>query len=265
MSSYDEKSRKADNIDRGNKGTDYAGTAIFFGGRLLDPFVQYGFLKNDWGKPFIERLRGKTLPQGPPLITKSPLDRLGLSPYRTILWAMSVGSMLKQTYHLTVVMQEKMSPAGGVMVSVFNMLGNTINSLLFVCAQTSASTNGEHFPQTPLIVGSALYTAGLVIEWLSEQQRYAFKEDPANKGKVYTGGLFGLSRHINYLGYSLWRTGYGLAAGGWFWAGTLFALTTLQFTQTIIPVHQHYMEERYGEQFEEYKKATPYKYIPWIY
>lgn len=209
MPSYDSSSRKADNIDRGNKGTNTLGTATFFIGRLLDPFIQYGFLAHDWGRPLVETLRGKTLPQGPPLVTKTPLDALGLSPYRTILWSMAVGCMVKQNYHLTVIMQEKMSPAGGLMVSVGNTMANTVNSLLFVCAQTSASANGEHFPQTPLMVGSAMYVVGLGIEWMAEQQRYIFKRDPESKGKVYTGGLFGAARHVNYFGYALWRTGYG--------------------------------------------------------
>ena len=50
--------------------------------------------------------------------------------------------------------------------------------------------------------------AGILLELVSELQRKRFKDDPANKGKPYAGGLFSLARSINYGGYTLWRGGY---------------------------------------------------------
>lgn len=90
--SYDEISRPQDNALRGIKQRDGAGTAAFFCSRLIDPVFQYGILKQEWGTSLIERLRGTTLPSAPPLLTNSPFDRLGLSPYRSILFAMSVAA-----------------------------------------------------------------------------------------------------------------------------------------------------------------------------
>merc|ERR1712217_663119 len=121
------------------------------------------------------------------------------------------------------------------------------------------------FPQTPLIVGSALYVVGLFTEWFSEVQRAAFKRKPENKGKVYDGGLFGLSRHVNYLGYTMWRTGYAMAAGGWTWGATVAAIFTYDFTQRGIPVLQHYLEEKYGDQYARYENAVPYKFVPYVW
>ena len=244
MSSKDDK-KPFDLIDRGNKGRNYLGTATFFGLRAADPFLQYQILRHDLGSSLIQRLGGTTLPRGPPLITNTPLDDVvGLSPYRSILLAMSVGSMLKQNFHLLAIMQEEMSPKAGASVGAFNAVFNSINSLLFICSQTSASVNGEHFPQTPLIVGASLYAVGISVELGSEIQRAMYKRDPANKGKVYEGGLFGLSRHINYFGYTLWRSGYALAAGGWLWGVTVAAWFTYDFTQRAIPVLQDYLEGR---------------------
>lgn len=234
-----------DVIARGEKGTNYLGTATFFGLRAAEPFLQYQILGNDWGQSLIQRLGGTTLPRGPPLVTNTPIDSvIGLSPYRSILFAMSVGAMLKQNIHLTTIMQEEMKPGPAAGVGAFNAAFNSINSLLFVCSQTSASVNGEHFPQSPLIVGASLYAVGLSVELMSEVQRATFKRDPANKGKVYQGGLFGLSRHINYFGYTMWRTGYALAAGGWLWGATCAAWFTYDFTQRGIPVLQDYLEGR---------------------
>lgn len=243
--SYDEASRSKDNIQRGIKEPSPIGTACFVGSRALDPFLQYGILAKGYGSSAIETLGGQVLPQGPALITNTPLDSLlGLSPYRSIIFGMSVGSMLKQNIHCTTIMQEQMPPQFGLMVGAFNSVFNSLNSLFFVCAQTSASTNGEHFPQTPLIVGSSLYVLGMALEFGSEIQRHAFKKDKKNKGQVYEGGLFGLSRHINYFGYTLWRTGYAIAAGGWTWGAVTASWFAFDFNYRGIPVLQHYLEER---------------------
>jgi len=243
--SYDETSRNKDNIRRGIKEPSPIGTACFVGSRALDPFLQYGILAKGFGGNAIEKLGGKVLPQGPALITNTPLDSLlGLSPYRSIIFGMSVGSMLKQNIHCTTIMQEQMPPQFGLAVGAFNSVFNSLNSLFFVCAQTSASCNGEHFPQTPLIVGSSLYVVGMTLEFVSEIQRHAFKKDKKNKGQVYEGGLFGLSRHINYFGYTLWRTGYAIASGGWTWGAVTASWFVGDFTLRGIPVLQHYLEER---------------------
>lgn len=78
--------------------------------------------------------------------------------------------------------------------------------------------------------GLGLVVAGLLIEVLSEEQRKVFKAKSENKGKLcdegalcksretrmdltardFTG-LFGLVRHPNYLGYTIWRTGLALS------------------------------------------------------
>lgn len=242
--SYDETSRSKDNIKRGVKKPNPLGTGLFVGLRALDPVLQYNVLSQNYGQTIIDKLGGTTLPHGPPLITNTFFDRLGLSPYRSILFAMAMGSMIKQNIHITTIAQEEFPPGTAVMVSAFNTVLNSLNNLFFICAQTSASVNGEHFPQTPLIVGTTLYAVGISVELVSELQRHAFKKDPANKGKVYEGGLFSLARHINYGGYTLWRTGYALAAGGWVWGSIVGAFFVYDFTQRGIPVLQHYCVER---------------------
>lgn len=224
--SYAESSANQDAIKRGVKQPNYIGTATFFGFRAADPFLQYGILSQGWANPLIQKAGGSVLPKGPSMITNTPLDQLGLSPYRGIMFGMAVGSMLKQNTHLLTVMQEEMIPSTGAFVGIFNAVFNSLNSIFFICSQTSASANGEHFPQTPLIVGSTLYALGLFTEWYSEVQRAVWKKRPENKGKVYDGGLFGLSRHINYFGYTMWRSGYALAAGGWVWGATVAAFFT---------------------------------------
>jgi len=241
---HNERVKTRDFVNRGVKKPNWLGTATFFGLRAADPYLQYGILSQGWGDRLVEKLGGGVLPKGPSLITNTPLDNLGLSPYRSILFGMSVGSMVKQNFHLLGLMQEQITPTQGAAVGVFNAISNSLNSLFFICSQTSASVNGEHFPQTPLIVGSILYGTGLFVEWYAELQRGVWKRKPENKGKIYKGGLFGLSRHINYFGYTMWRTGYALAAGGWLWGMTVAALSTYGFTQRAIPDLQYYLENK---------------------
>lgn len=244
--SYTEEDKRRDFISRGNKNPNPLGTGLFVGLRALDPFLQYGILAQGFGSTVIEKLGGHTLPHGPSLITNTVLDRLGLSPYRLILLSMAAGSAIKQNLTILTITHEEMPPASSVMVSAFNTVLNSVNDLLFVCSATSASVNGEHFPQTPLLVGSTLYAVGILTEMFSELQRKAFKNKPENKGKVYKGGLFSLSRHINYFGYTLWRSGYALAAGGWTWGAIVGTWFTYDFLTRGIPVLNDYCEDRVG-------------------
>jgi protein-S-isoprenylcysteine O-methyltransferase Ste14 len=233
-----------DLIDRNNKGRNNAGTLTFVGLRGIEPYLQYQILKHDLGQPLIQKLGGTTLPRGPPLVTNTFLDVAGLSPYRTILLAMAVGASLKQNIHHLFINEERMAPGPAIGVGVFNAVFDSINSLLFVCSQTSASVNGEHFPQTPLIVGASLYVVGISTELVSEAMRSEYKRDTAHAGKIYRGGLFGLSRHVNYFGFTLWRTGYALAAGGWVWGAIVAGFFTYDFTQRAIPALQEYMQRK---------------------
>jgi protein-S-isoprenylcysteine O-methyltransferase Ste14 len=237
-------SKPHDLIHRGIKRHDVPGTLTFIGLRAIEPLLQYGILAHGVGSSLVHGLGLKTLPAGPPN-TGTPLDVLGLSPYRLILLGMAVGSAVKHTYWVTVINQEEFGPGLAAFVAIFNSVGNCINSLLFTCTLTSASlSSGSRFPQTPLLVGAGLYTAGILLEVVSETQRKAFKDDPKNKGKVCTTGLWSLSRHMNYAGYALWRTGYALAAGGWIWGAFNFAIATFDFTTRGIPALEAYCSDR---------------------
>jgi len=243
--SYNETSAKKDNIKRGEASQpNNLGTGLFIGLRFADIPLQYLILSRNLGSSLIEKTGARTLPHGPALVTHSFIDKLNLSPYRLILLSMAAGSALKQNYWLSSISKEEMPVKTGILVPIFNTIFNGLNSLFFITNWTSASANGEHFPQTPLLVGSALYAAGIVTETLSEVQRKIFKQKPENKGKIYQGGLFGQARHINYAGYILWRTGYAIAAGGWTWGAVTAAFFSYDFAFRGIPVLSHYCEER---------------------
>lgn len=257
---------RPDLITRGIKSPSPLGTATFIGLRILDPLIQYGILAQSWGSSALHTLGLSTLPAGLPTASGTPIDALGLSPYRLILLAMATGTCVKQVWWLVGTSEETFGPGPALVVGGYNMAVNSVNDLLFTTAAFSASlSGGETFPQPPLVVGGVLYVLGMVVEVVSEWQRARFKSDPENKGRPYTQGLFRYARHVNYTGYSLWRAGYALAAGGWGWGLAAFAWQFSDFAMRAVPVLNEYCEKRYGERWEEFKRQTPYKLIPYIY
>ncbi len=63
-------------------------------------------------------------------------------------------------------------------------------------------------------LGMLLFLAGFAFETIADRQLEAFRRDPSNKGKLFTGGLFAWSRHPHYFGeMSVW-IGIGLAVIG---------------------------------------------------
>jgi protein-S-isoprenylcysteine O-methyltransferase Ste14 len=108
-----------------------------------------------------------------------------------------------------------------------------------------------------------VFVLGSLINTVSELQRKHFKDQPENKGKLYTRGLFRLSRHINYFGDTLWTIGWAILTLNW-WAAIMPILCTLNFVVFMIPLLTNYLEERYQEQFQAWREKTK-KFIPFIY
>ncbi|WP_430867890.1 DUF1295 domain-containing protein [Demequina aurantiaca] len=111
--------------------------------------------------------------------------------------------------------------------------------------------------------GVALYVVGSYLNTGSEWGRLVFKRDPANQGRLYTGGLFSRSVHINYWGDTLLFTGFALLTGSW-WAAIFPALMTAMFVGLHIPRQDAHMVEHYGQPFLDYTARTK-KFIPYVY
>ena len=282
-----EKGPEADEatfIARGVKEPSPLGTTVFVGLRALDPLLQYGILKHGYGQRLLNKIGLETLPAGLATDTGIALiDGLGLSPYRLILLSMAAGSALKHIWWLLAISQEKFQPGTAVTVATFNATVNALNNTLFTLVLTSASLSGaEEFPQTPLLAGLLLYVVGMLTEITSEAQRARFKAKPENKGKPCTTGLWKDARHINYTGYMLWRSGFALASGGWFWGAVVFAFHMYDFSQRAVPELNDYCQQRvsvtwfrrgncskltisfsqYGKAWTAFKEQTPYILIP---
>lgn len=108
-----------------------------------------------------------------------------------------------------------------------------------------------------------LYLLGSYLNTGSELQRHRWKRNPAHRGKLYTGGLFRYSQHINYFGDMLLFSGWALATRNP-WAFLIPLLMTLGFVFRHIPALDRHLQQKYGRAFEEYSARTR-KLIPWVY
>ena len=238
---------------RGERRSTPLGTSIFVGLRAIDPFLQYHLLS---AVPLAGLLAKTGLSTRP---STNLLSSIGLDAFRSTIFAMSLGSALKHIIWIAYISNEAMYPGGAAIICAFNTVFNSINSIL---ATTDLSS--QVFPGQ-LYLGAALYVTGILVELVSELQRKWFKDDPKNQGKPYGGGLFGWARSINYGGYTLWRGGYALAAGGPAWGLLAGSMLAYDFATRAIPVMDDYCSKRYGAAWQEVKKKVPYRLLPFLY
>lgn len=138
--------------------------------------------------------------------------------------------------------------------------------LLTAAAALAVITGGNAAPLGIIgFVGIAIWTTGMLIEIVADQQKSKFKSDPNNKGKFINVGLWAWSRHPNYFGEIVLWIGKAIVAvpvlQGWQWA-TLISPVFVTFLLTKvsgIPLLENTADERWGgqEDYEHYKRNTP--------
>ncbi|ALB29679.1 methyltransferase family protein [Companilactobacillus heilongjiangensis] len=111
--------------------------------------------------------------------------------------------------------------------------------------------------------GWILFILGSLVNSISELLRKPFKDNPDNKGKLYTGGLFKYAVHINYFGDVLWVLGFALVTGN-LWSLLIPLMLLCTFIFSYIPTADKYLEGHYGQAFIDYKQKTK-SLIPFIW
>jgi protein-S-isoprenylcysteine O-methyltransferase Ste14 len=109
----------------------------------------------------------------------------------------------------------------------------------------------------------ALFVAGCCLNSCSEYARDRFRKHPANKGKLYTQGLFSWSMHINFFGDVLWVSAYAIVAHTW-WAALIPLFTLSFFAFYNVPTLDRHLAVHYGDQFTSYSMRTK-KLIPLVW
>jgi len=114
------------------------------------------------------------------------------------------------------------------------------------------------------MLGLALWLIGFFFEAAGDLQLARFKADPANRGKVMTGGVWRYTRHPNYFGDSAQWWGYYLiaaSAGGWWTIFSPILMTLLLLRVSGVALLERTLETRPG--YKEYIERTS-AFIPWF-
>ncbi len=137
---------------------------------------------------------------------------------------------------------------------------------LTLAAALAATTSAAPAPIGLLTyLGVAVWVAGFAIEVVSDDQKRAFRKDPANAGRFIRTGLWAWSRHPNYFGeITLW-VGIALIAlpslTGWQYVTLISPLFVYLLLTRVsgIPMLESRAEERWGDdpEFQAYKAGTP--------
>ncbi|CAF1148774.1 unnamed protein product [Rotaria magnacalcarata] len=233
-----------DYLDRSKKGSNPLPRLFFSMVRAIDPYIQYLIVVPGYGRQIISKTG---------IVTINPGQK-GL-----LLVVMTAACTIKQIFHMTCILEEQISYPMILTIGIFDII---THSLATLSSFIYGPSNGLGTLQ---YVGISFFTVGILTELISELQRKRFKNNPVNKGKVYSGGLFSLARHINYGGFTLWRTGLVLTSGNYWLAALLFSLHTWDFTTRAIPCMTDYCSKKYGEDWKKFENDVPYTLFPYIY
>jgi len=114
------------------------------------------------------------------------------------------------------------------------------------------------------VVGGLIWLVGFLFEAIGDQQKSAFKANPANKNRIMQSGLWRYTRHPNYFGEALLWWGifvYAIPAGLWWLA--IISPVVLTFLLTKVS-GVAMLEKKYkgNQEFEDYARRTS-AFIPW--
>ena len=126
---------------------------------------------------------------------------------------------------------------------------------------------GQEQPPLNLLdgLGVLLWLTGFSLETSGDRQLAAFIGDPANRGKLMTGGVWRYTRHPNYFGEAALWWGMGILAlsapRGWLGLIGPMVITGLLLFVSGVPL----LEKKYAGRpdWEEYKRRTA-KFFPWF-
>lgn len=123
------------------------------------------------------------------------------------------------------------------------------------------------------VIGLCVWIIGFSFEAVADLQKSKFAQDPANRDRFITNGLWSVSRHPNYFGEIVIWIGIAIIAfpslKGWGYLTLISPVFVAILITKIsgIPLNEQYADEKWGGQkdYEEYKRMTPVLIprLPW--
>jgi steroid 5-alpha reductase family enzyme len=137
---------------------------------------------------------------------------------------------------------------------------------LTACCALAAITSPNQVPlAAPFYIGIVLWLVGFLLEVIADQQKTAFRADPANSGRFISTGLWAWSRHPNYFGEILLWLGITVMAFPVLEGGQLVTLISPIFVVVLLTFISgvRLLEVRadriWGDEpeYQTYKRNTP--------
>ena len=145
----------------------------------------------------------------------------------------------------------------------------TLSALWVFLTTVNAITLIALNPPEPIgvffVVGALLWLLGFSFEVIADRQKKHFSEQPENKGRFITQGLWSVSRHPNYFGEIILWTGIAIISlpflSGWQFVTLVSPVFVFLLLTRIsgLPFLEDKAEKKWGEDkdYIEYKKRTP--------
>ena len=174
---------------------------------------------------------------------------------RIIIFVFNIIIFFRMAYTMFFLIKRKIPWEESISVPVAFAL-YYIGFSLFVLPESRPVDGLDYFAMAVFVTGCVLNTGG-------EIMRDRWKKDPENKGRLYTGGFFRYSRHINYFGDILWVAAYALVTKNWY-SVTIVVFLFCFFAFYNAPKLDHYLKEKYGKQYDDYAKKTK-MLVPFVF
>ena len=109
------------------------------------------------------------------------------------------------------------------------------------------------------LIGAAFYVLGSYLSTASELGRHRWKQQPQNRGHLYTRGLFARCRHINYFADIVLFTGFALITQH-SWSLIVPLIMLISFVAWVVPAHDKYLGEEFADYTRRAKRLVPFVY-----
>jgi Delta14-sterol reductase len=144
----------------------------------------------------------------------------------------------------------------------------------------AADRPNPHASPALLWAAGTLFVCGWLLSRGANLQKFWFKTEPgrtrigpieqralaSGERRVLVSGFWGLSRHINYLGELAMASGLALSLGHpesiWPWLYPIYYLALLVPRQLD---DDKRCAQKYGPLWDDYRRAVPWRIVPWIY